>query len=335
MLFAGLRPYASYSDNWVEFDAASGVTRFKGFGLAHGDLTEDISNASMSQDLSIKFTVNLRYPDHSSFRILAQLDSPGSTDPMIIGQWKNSIIVINSRDYRNQFGLPRVSANLEEHMGASADLLITFSSEESRIDVNGRFAASGEPFAFTEPLTRISIGNSPDGKHGWVGGLASFSIARMSDDTSVSSFDLSTNALPNIENLTQSEHSLVVPGIGKFPDKAWIGTMELDQLLDQNLRDVVINFAGFAPFGFALAGVFRRFRKPANRSMLKTVFDALLVGFIFSLLIEVTQTQIPGRNSHAHDLLLNTVGTLPGSIGYFVLAGLFAWVVSRNKAETS
>ena len=333
MLFAGLRPYANYTRAWVEFDDTASVTQFKGYGLAVGELDAAISAASINQDLTIAMSVRLVEPEDTYFRILAQLDSPGSADPLIIGQWQHSVIAINSRDYRNQLGLPRVSANLESHTEKLAEVYISFGPDESRIEVNGKFAASGEAFSFKEPLTRISIGNAPDGQHGWIGALDSFSINTRADNEETYTYLFNANHLPDIANASQSDNYLpdnylTVPSPGKFPDRVWIEAMGLQQLLDQNLRDVVINFLGFAPFGFVLSALLMAGNKPVVRSAFKVVLISMVAGLLFSLFIEVSQIWIPGRHPHSHDLLLNTLGTLPGSIGYLSGAAILGWILS-------
>jgi len=329
MLFAGLRPYASFSDEWIEFDSEASVTRFKGLGLATGELPQPLGAASMARDLKVTFNLTLRLPENNRFQILAQLDSPGGLDTLIIGQWRTSIIAINSRDYRNQLGLPRVSANLTPHTDLPVDVTITFTPEETRMDVDGRYAATGEAFEFAAPLTRVSIGNGPDGQHGWKGELSRFAISTHSGPLTGIELAFDQDRLPQIIDISPHASDFLVPSPGNFPDRIWIGAMETGQLLDQNLRDVVINFLGFTPFGFVIAALLRDQEKPIGRSV--TVVVALLCGAVFSLGIELTQTFIAGRSPHTHDLILNTLGTLPGSIGFIVIAAVCTWWIDRSQ----
>jgi VanZ family protein len=73
------------------------------------------------------------------------------------------------------------------------------------------------------------------------------------------------------------------------------------------LNDVLVNIGGFVPFGFfccaylSLAG---RMKKP----WLVTI----LLGFLVSLTIEVTQAFLPTRGSGTTDLITNTFGTCCG-----------------------
>jgi len=335
MLFAGLQPYASYTDSWVDYDPAASVTRFGGYGLATGRLDPDIAAASMNGDLRIRFTPTLHRHDDQGFHILAQLGSPGSDDPIIIGQWSTSLIVINSRDFRNEHGLPRVSANLEPWMDRPVDVLVTFGTEQTRIDVDGKFAARGAPFSFAEPIDRITIGNAPVGTQGWTGELGRFVVMPGPDPASARVYAFDENNLPGIRNAATGALALSVPRPGHFPDRGDIGRMRISQLLDQNLGDVIINFLGFAPFGFVVAALLatrNRRRRRRHLGVVPSVLIALVAGFAISLGIELSQTMIPGRSPHLHDLVLNTLGTLPGSIGFFILIWLSALVVPERRA---
>ena len=67
----------------------------------------------------------------------------------------------------------------------------------------------------------------------------------------------------------------------------------------RGLADALLNLVLFLPLGFALAGIVRK-------------LPALLLGSLLSLVIEVAQLGIPGRDSSLSDLLFNTVGTAVG-----------------------
>jgi VanZ family protein len=85
------------------------------------------------------------------------------------------------------------------------------------------------------------------------------------------------------------------------------------------------NVVGFLPVGFVfyayLAGV-RRLRRP--------VLLTVLLGFLISLTIEVTQWFLPMRDSGTSDLITNSLGTWIGVVLYRwlqpVLVGIFWWL---------
>lgn len=331
--WAGLRPAADYSSSWVTIDEAAGSFRFENYGLAYGQVAPSISRASMVPDFRIDFSLPFREASDNRFQVIAQLGSPGTHTPLLIGLWHTSIIAMNSRDFANKRNLPRVSANLAEHVGTTVRITITFGENETRIDANGRFAARGAPFSFATPLTRITLGNSPDGEHGWEGTLESFDIVAGADALPSTSYAFATASARRIDDRGDASHPLAVPMPGHFPDRAHIGRMGLRQLFEQNLRDVVLNFLGFAPLGFAITGLLRMRRRPVGR--VASALVAMIMGTMATVGIETAQLYIPGRSSHVHDLALNASGTVAGALGFLLLAAaLRAWF-GRGRAAPS
>jgi len=72
-------------------------------------------------------------------------------------------------------------------------------------------------------------------------------------------------------------------------------------------NDVLINIAGFIPFGFLFCAYFsltRRIKRPA--------LVTILLGFTISLTIESLQAFLPTRDSNSTDVITNTLGTCFG-----------------------
>jgi len=332
MLIVGLRPYSSYSKNWVSYDSAEQITILKHYGLATGELSRLSSTALFNSSVEISIAAKISLPPDNRFQVLAQIDSPGSEDPMIIGQWRSSLIVMTGRDYRNKFNLPRFSTNLENHLDSLIEIHILITSVKTTLKVNQRLMKQGPSFKFKVPPTRISIGNGPDGTHGWAGSLQYFRIRSMLSDRSSTLYQFDENNFPLIVDNNDAAQYLKIPKPGRFPDRVGIGSMSFNQLINQNLIDVFVNLLGFMPFGFLMCAVLAiHFRR------LSTLLDVVLTvftGFLFSLAIESAQTYIPGRSPHAHDLFLNTLGAAGGAIALLLLCIISQRYISRTKHQT-
>jgi hypothetical protein len=83
-------------------------------------------------------------------------------------------------------------------------------------------------------------------------------------------------------------------------------------------RDVGINVAAFIPLGFFFCAYYSSAGR-IKRAALMTI----ILGFIVSLTIEVSQAFLPTRDSGMTDLITNTFGTALGTI-------LFAWIAKHN-----
>lgn len=335
VLFAGLQPYASYKDNWVSFTPQTNETEFGNYGLVIGMLPPFVEEAAKNNNLQVSITPIISKPSDTSFHVFAQIDSPSSEVPLIFGQWNTSLIAINGHDRRGEAELSRISANLSRHVGIPTEVMYTFGATATKVELDGRFEADGPAFDFSDPLTRISIGNSPDGKFGWYGGVANVKFIDSSDPSKTISYRFDKDTLPAIEvdtTITSDESlNLTAPALGGFPDKAWISSLKFEQLLDNNLMDIIVNFLGFAPLGFLLTALLRTGAKRTH--WLLSIIVTVLLGLLLSFGIESIQTMIPGRSPHVHDLFLNTTGALLGSIGFLILAGI--WALIKRPKPTS
>jgi hypothetical protein len=76
-------------------------------------------------------------------------------------------------------------------------------------------------------------------------------------------------------------------------------------------RDVLINVAGFVPFGFFFCMLIA-----SSLASRKAVVTTIVLGAVFSVTIEVLQGLIPIRDSGTTDILTNTLGTALGAMLY-------------------
>jgi glycopeptide antibiotics resistance protein len=86
----------------------------------------------------------------------------------------------------------------------------------------------------------------------------------------------------------------------------------------RNFRDISINILGFVPFGFVFAAYLLW-----NRNVGHATIVTILCGAAISLMIEILQEYIPGRDSGILDIFTNTFGTFLGVL-------LFRWAPMQN-----
>ena len=85
-------------------------------------------------------------------------------------------------------------------------------------------------------------------------------------------------------------------------------------------RNIILNIAMFVPFGFMLPQLIKR---------TKGFWKVSLIGFLFTLLIEVLQLLLKRGIFEPDDLLGNTVGAM---IGYGIFC-MFAYFIQKRKKE--
>ncbi len=105
---------------------------------------------------------------------------------------------------------------------------------------------------------------------------------------------------------------LVIPESFRIPYKPLLKAPWQEFAFNRGyLRDVLINIAGFVPFGF-----FFCMYLSAGSPRKKTVVATVILGAVFSLTIEILQLYIPMRDSGTTDIFTNTLGTLIGAVLY-------------------
>jgi len=92
-----------------------------------------------------------------------------------------------------------------------------------------------------------------------------------------------------------------------------------DFKLDRSyLKDVVINFFGFIPFGFFFLALLWN---PIKLKKFRMSILVILSGGGLSLIIELIQSNFPTRSSSFTDLIFNTLGTVVGIIIFNIISG--------------
>jgi VanZ family protein len=81
------------------------------------------------------------------------------------------------------------------------------------------------------------------------------------------------------------------------------------------LKDVLINIAGFIPFGFFFCAYFS-----AAGRLKRAALATIILGATLSLAIEILQAYLPTRYSGMTDIVTNTFGTWIGALAYWARA---------------
>lgn len=115
-----------------------------------------------------------------------------------------------------------------------------------------------------------------------------------------------------VHNQVASGPDLVIPAGFRVPYKPFLKSPWREFYPNEAyLLDVLINIAGFVPFGFFFCMLFSS-SEASRRSVIATIF----LGAAFSLTIEVLQGFIPMRDSGTTDIITNTLGTALGAMLY-------------------
>ena len=196
----------------------------------------------------------------------------------------------------------------------------------------------------------LILGCSPDGDDTWRGklfGMAVFDrkitpaqvsrhyeawrdgqLAAVSDDHPMGLYAFGERAGNIVHNQISSGPDLIIPGIFTIPYKPFLKAFWKEFYPNRAyLNDVLINVAGFVPFGF-----FFCMYLSSGQASRRIVVATILLGAVFSVTIEVLQWFIPMRDSGTTDILTNSLGTALGAMLYRsgTLHALFDRLASRT-----
>jgi len=325
-LSAGLQQRGSFSDNWISFNENTETTEIGSYGLAYGDFSEVYSDDKSIADQRLVFdfvTVPVEFTV-PNFKVFTQIGPIGSDDPLIIGQWRTHLIILKGKDYANKLKRNRLQADMANYIGEELKVRVLLYENKYELYFNEQLvnAYSATHSLSVEADSTISIGNSHNGKHGWSGEVRDFAVsvaaAENLSDNIIRDYSFSAWTGKSIEDRSSSNSPLTIPKPGRFPEKTPLQIEGLDSLFAWNIRDLAINLLGFIPMGIAMAWVASQLPGIRSLRLGPTIFSIVLCASL-SLLIELSQQYIPGRQSHLHDLILNICGGLLGVVFFNLL----------------
>lgn len=339
-LWAGLDPKGYRFRNEVAWLGARPGLKFGKFGRVHSAPFLDAKTAVRLNQSG--YTLALAFnpaADHDGgFRIIASFHAGDDRTQIIIGQWRDFVIVMNGDDYDNRRRLPRVAADTALFADRPLMLTITTATNGTSLYLNGERVAANSKLHLTLPakpeLGRLVLGNSVNASQPWMGEVSFLELltgpltaqevhahyldwrlggARKPKPPAhaVLTFDFAEAGGSTIVNRGSLAQPLTIParlhalGARALAWDAPVGAS------NQSLTfDIVLNFIGFMPFGIAFALILRT----SPQSRFKTLLLTTVAGLALSLIIELAQAWIPSRDSSLRDLLLNTAGAPAGTL---------------------
>jgi len=343
---AGLWPFNFLPENEVKWLSNTNGISFYGKGFLY---TPDILNNQIPLSLENPITVELWLQpkielDSFIARILSMYDG-NKSEEFFIGQWKYDLI-LGSHIIKPSNNNKYKEVSLDNMLIRDKRIFITITSGNTgtTIYIDGKEVESYPKFSLIDDNSSSGyfiIGNSPMGKQYWTGeiyGLAIYKnliapvqvlknynawIKNGSPDTlddnnniALYLFDEKTGAL--VKDHTGSK-DLMIPKTF-IPIKRIFLSLDWENIKFNGsfIKDSIINFFGFIPFGFLFLAFLW---KTAPVRKLRLSMLVILAGGGLSLIIEIIQVNLPSRSSSLLDLILNTVGTGVGVILFNIISG--------------
>ncbi|MGE0626061.1 MAG: LamG-like jellyroll fold domain-containing protein [Pseudomonadales bacterium] len=338
----GLNPRDLSRGNEVRWLPDEPGIRFDGHGLAYTDAPAGgqpgagFAAFTLLLDLRLAATQGRRGFEH-----VVTVFGDTTASQLLIGQWKDSLIVTNGADYDYRQRRPRLSATLAPDDGHWHLLAVTADDAGTRLYLDGEEVA-----AMVETLTlpaedgdfHLLLGNSVHGNQGWRGSIRAVAllpraldpagIGEVSGRLEETSLDALGAGAPELlfvfgEGRGRRSADLGRRGLAlSFPPDRVILEPEFFQpgFRDARLSDVVVNLFGFVPLGILGVLVLRGAER--SRTLGPVIIPVLVVagGIALSACIEIAQAWMPMRSSSLLDLLLNSAGTAVGALAGLLLA---------------
>lgn len=297
------------------------------------------ADGSAAAGVSIEMVLRSQSLDTSNFQYILSVHAGSDERQLLIGQWRQWLIVMNGDDYDGKKGLQKVYVDLGSDPARGVWLSIVSDGAGTRVYLDGRRVKFNPNLHLFFPGQGsgawLVVGNSVYGRHAWQGavmGMALYGYA-LGDETVRSraagwgaesgGFGLERDLSPvvfyrfersadgRVKNLADDRFHLEIPEMLKILKKEFLGFPRVADLGRWAMvKDVMLNLAGFVPLGFMLCAVAGRFKGVWRR------YDwmvAVGLAFVFSLSLEVVQAWIPSRDSSLLDLVMNTAGAGVGA----------------------
>ena len=349
ILWAGLHQTWSPSDNHVEPLSDRHGLAFGQHGIAYTDrfvTHRDSGHSKLGGGADFTVEIALRQSvSNSSFRFIAVVHSGDETSQLLIGQWRQTIIVMNGADYDSSQKSPRLDVDISGYEGTPFLFALRSSHGNVEAYLEGDLVATKD-ITFRLPTDaesgRVILGNSPYGTNPWRGEILGFAL----HDHALERDELrrhyavwrgSRSFLGFCHASAVLSYAFVAPVNGRAVDRSSSGldllfprdrTFVTPRFFESSVAgflsrlgadwDAVLNLCGFIPFGFVLMALLAEVQPRARVALLVT---ATIIGAGLSFGVELAQGWMPSRSSSIFDLVLNTAGTTAGALVALALSG--------------
>ena len=340
MLWAGLDPKGYRFRNEVDWVENGGGLRFGRFGRVETEpfLSREQAATLNAQGFAVELTFEPPRKWDSGFRVLASFHSGTDASQLIIGQWREHLILMNGDDYSHVRRTPRITADTTPFLPGPLTLVINRTTNRTSLFLNGELISASPKLQLALPATpdpgRLTLGNTVNASLPWRGVIREFALAgRPLDAAEIRArAKMPTNAPQPPRDELLFYHFAQGSGVtvvnqGSLPAPLTIPTRlyalghrflagSLAAATPRNLLaiDSIVNFIGFMPF----AAVIVILLHAARSGPLRAVLLATLASLLLSFTIELAQAWMPPRDSSLRDLLLNTAGGCLGAWGWIL-----------------
>ncbi len=319
---------------------------FHGNGIAYtGDLGDGVK--IFDKNFSMEIALSFSNANHGAFKSIVMLHDGDDGDQLLIGQWRNWIIIMNGDDYDHSRKTKRISIKIatDEDRDKAVFLTIVSTKEDTSLFLDGKLVRQITGFHLKVPQvpdTRLIIGNGIYGKRAWTGkiwGLSLYGRALSNEEIAGhiihwrQDHDFGVRKdKPAILYLFKGLRGRVVKDYGTLgidleipyilhglkPD---FFSLSPENFTNKNISsvDCLLNLLGFIPLGLTLFALF----KTTGMTSKRAAISALCCCFLVTLCIEVAQAWIPSRSSDALDIFFNILGALFGIVLWKVIAIIF------------
>jgi hypothetical protein len=337
ILFFGLRPIDMKFYNPVSWLGGGGI-RIDRYGNAMNRALKGFTVQDPADGFSIVFAARALSDSEAGFRSLLVLYGGSSETQLAVGQWQNSMVVMNGFNYQYINKTRAIVCQDALTTGELHFFAVTTSAKAGSIlYMDGIEVARQNKLVLRMPEAlsslQLVVGTSIYGNLSWIGELFGLTIYadRLSPEAvstcyaqwkrshrfgcelqykSLVSYAFNEGRGQRVHDQSGADNDLTIPEWPTAPEKRFFSLLWRSlKLKPSAITDIILNLLGFAPFSFF------GFLYLVNTSRRKTLYNGFLVVavcFILSFFIETVQAWMLSRTSSMLDLILNTIGGVGG-----------------------